>query len=109
MENNRKWFEYFYVISIFLRGLQTSESILEKKMKHARTPDIGNLELGTGTRTQESKNNTEQNYTNPIVINSIETNQVSENQQNTYQWRYCQKSYKRFGNLKNHEIVCSKK
>lgn len=93
----------------FYEACKRANQFWKKKMKHARTPDIGNLELGTGTRTQESKNDTEQNYTNPIVINSIETNQDSENQQNTYQCRYCQKSYKRFGNLKNHEIVCSKK
>jgi hypothetical protein len=115
IENNLAWkitengSNIFMLFLFFYEACKRANQFWKKKLKHARTSDIGNLELGTGTRTQESKNYTEQNYTNPIVINSIETNQDSENQQNTYQCRYCQKSYKRFGNLKNHEIVCSKK
>ena len=65
--------------------------------------------MGTATINQELTNNHQQNYVDPIVVHSAETNQNSESHTSTYQCRYCPKSYKRFGNLKNHEIVCSKK
>jgi hypothetical protein len=115
IENNLAWkitengSNIFMLFLFFYEASKRANQLWQKKKKGSREPNSANLELGTGPITQETKNDVDQTITNPIVYNTTETNQVTEIQHSMYKCRYCQKSYVRFGNLKNHEIVCSKK
>jgi len=117
IENNLAWkitengSNIFMLFLFFYEACKRANQLWQKKKKGSREPNSANLELGAGPgpSAQETKNNVDQTITNPIVYNTTETNQVTEIQHSMYKCRYCQKSYVRFGNLKNHEIVCSKK